>query len=399
MYTRITPTKNGIEAIQYARGGKDGKGHNDHEKRNLLIGGVNLLPDSVMPYEDQMNIYWKKASPKHKIQIRRIVGSFSKKELPPEDENSRFKAMEMATQFAESFYPDRQAAIFIQDDGVGGCIHFHLLVNDCSMTDGKGCDSAQQKFWYVQNNFDKMANEYIDLDPGNENAKDKITQTERKKRETNKEAEKSGEPGKVVYIWRDDLKARVKQSMAESIDREDFLRRLTKNGVEGEYRHSSKFGDYVIYELVDTSGFNGNIPKGYKFFKSKSYKMGTLYDLEELDKHIEENRCLLHGFNNDDQKELSPVEDKVTESSYSDLGTNTVIKEDIHHDNVFNEIIVSNTDNESEEPVLSIIESKPQRKEELSIKAKALFEVGMLLDEEMNPDIMREFDEFYDAFE
>lgn len=288
MFTRITPSKNGRESLQYARGSENGKGHNNKEHRNLLVGGVNLLPDSEMSYEDQMGIFWKKAKPNHKIQVRRIIGSFSKKELDPEDPNAKYKAMEMATEFSEKFYPDRQAAIFIQDDGEGGCIHFHLIVNDCAMTDNKGCSADQQKFWYVEKKFDELAKSYIELDTGGP-AKDKTTQTERRKRKENQKAIEAGEPEKVEYLWRDDMKSRIRESMKEATDREDFLKRLTAHGVEGEYRSSKKRGDYIIYELVDLSGFNGEPPKKNGYFKSKSFKMGDDFEIEELDRQIQNN--------------------------------------------------------------------------------------------------------------
>ena len=288
MFTRITPSKNGRESLQYARGSENGKGHNNKEHRNLLVGGVNLLPDSEMSYEDQMGIFWKKAKPNHKIQVRRIIGSFSKKELDPEDPNAKYKAMEMATEFSEKFYPDRQAAIFIQDDGEGGCIHFHLIVNDCAMTDNKGCSADQQKFWYVEKNFDELAKSYIELDAG-ELAKDKTTQTERRKRKENQKAIEAGEPEKVEYLWRDDMKSRIRESMKEATNREDFLMRLTAHGVEGEFRSSKKRGAYIIYELVDLSGFNGEPPKKNGYFKSKSFKMGDDFEIEELDRQIQNN--------------------------------------------------------------------------------------------------------------
>ena len=68
-YSRITGTKNGADAIDYARG--KGKGHNNKKVRNMVIGEVNLLPESVAPYEEQMQRYWNKASAKNKNQVRR----------------------------------------------------------------------------------------------------------------------------------------------------------------------------------------------------------------------------------------------------------------------------------------------------------------------------------------
>lgn len=283
MYTRITPSKNGREAIEYARG--NDKGHNGNETRNLLVGSVNMLPDDTMSYEEQMQVFWDKASTRHTVQVRRIVGSFSEKELDPNDPNSPHKALQMASEFVTEYYPDRQAAIFIQNDGVGGKLHFHAIVNDCDMTSAKGCSIHQQKAWYVEKNFDELAKSYIELDAG-EPAKDKVTQAERRKRQENQKAIEAGEPEKVKYLWRDDMKSRIREAMKEATDREDFLKRLTARGVEGEYRSSKKHGDYIIYELVDLSGFKGELPKKNEYFRSKSFKMGDDYELEELDRQI-----------------------------------------------------------------------------------------------------------------
>ena len=55
-YTRISHTRNGRAAIQYARG--NGKGHNGNENRNVLIGCVGMLPDEVEAFENQMAASW-----------------------------------------------------------------------------------------------------------------------------------------------------------------------------------------------------------------------------------------------------------------------------------------------------------------------------------------------------
>jgi len=276
MYTRITPSKNGRDAIQYARGNKEEKGHNGKETRNLLVGSVNMLPDETISYEDQMQLFWNKASARHEVQVRRIVGSFSEKELNPKDPNSPHKALQMASEFITEYYPDRQAAIFIQNDGVGGKLHFHAIVNDCDMISAKGCNIQQQKSWYVEKNFDEIAQQYFTLDLDKHDAADKTTQHERNMRQKNADGENN-------YIWKDDLKERIASAMSEASDRDDFLSKLTAHGVEGEYRTSKKVGDYIIYELFDTSGFDDKIPSN---LKSKSYKLGSDYGLEALDEHI-----------------------------------------------------------------------------------------------------------------
>ena len=102
-YSRITGTRNGADAIDYGRG--KGKGHNNKKVRNMVISEVNMLPETVLSYEKQMQKYWNKASAKNKNQVRRVIQSFSKRELNPDDPNDIQKANEIGIEFAQRAYP------------------------------------------------------------------------------------------------------------------------------------------------------------------------------------------------------------------------------------------------------------------------------------------------------
>ena len=274
MYTRITPAKDGAQAIAYARG-IEGRGHS-RARRNLYVAAVNMVPDEVMSFERQMGRCWRRASYRHEVQVRRIIASFSKKELDPDDPESPLKAAAMTMDFAEKFYPNRQAAVFVQADGEGGCVHVHLIVNDCDMTDYKGCTREQQKWWYVEKNFDEVAKNYIELDYGEGKTKNKKTLYERG----------AGEK----YKWKEDLKGRIADAMSAAVSRDDFLDRLAERGVEGTWQSSKKFGNYILYELKDLSLFEGELPKRSSYFRSKSYKLGEDFNLDKIDEVIEENK-------------------------------------------------------------------------------------------------------------
>lgn len=294
-YTRITPSRNGREAIDYALGGVDAKGHNGNEERNLLVGSVNMLPPEVMGYADQMDIYWRKASFRNLTQVRRIITSYSKDELDPKDPHSPEIALAIHQEHARTAYPGRQVLICVQVDGKGGCIHVHEIVNNVSMVDQKGCTTEQTKFHYVAKTVDNIAEKYIKLsmdykdkyDEKTHTAKipaNNVTQNERRMRNANQAAVQDGkEP--PHYIWKDDLKNRILAAMSEATSREDYLKRLTAHGVEGEYRTSKKQSNYIIYELTDTIGFDGSKIPGN--LKSKSYKLGSDYSLDTLDKMIQ----------------------------------------------------------------------------------------------------------------
>lgn len=65
----------------------------------------------------------------------------------------------------------------------------------------------------------------------------------------------------------------------------DWISNLTKYGVNVEVHDSKKRGKYYTYELMDTSKF----PDGKKIpanLKSRSYKLGTRYDAEEIESYF-----------------------------------------------------------------------------------------------------------------
>lgn len=296
-YSRITGTRYGADAIKYAR---DGHGHDGSDNRNRFVSTVNMFSEQVMSYEKQMEVYWNKASAKCKNQVRRVVQSFSRKELNPDNPEDILKANLIGRLMAEQAYPGHQAVVFTQTDGEGGLIHNHIIVNNINMMTTKGCTDEQTKFWYVQRYTDKIAEDYITLDRTKQSANDKTTRTERQKRKEGK------------YVWKDDLKERVSEAMKEASDRNDFLKRLKANGVKGVFRTSKKYGDFILYELVDTSNFGKEkIPTN---LKSKSYKMGTDYGVEKLDEMLQNPtlskviNTTIHGLTNNgtDKKKDSP---------------------------------------------------------------------------------------------
>lgn len=292
-YTRITPSRNGREAIAYALGDEKNKGHNGNEVRNLLVTSVGLSQEPPA-YADQMDEYWRQASSRNKTQVRRIITSYSKEELDPNDPKSALIAAEIAREHAKTAYPDRQVLICVQMDGVGGLIHTHTLVNNVSITDHKGCTDEQTKFHYVAKTIDSIAKQYIDLsmdysDKWDEKTgrailpKDKVNQNVRRMRDANREAVASGEE-KTFYIWQDDLKNRVLLAMDEATTREDFEQCLTKHGVEiGRSGYSKKHGEYFTFELIDTTGF-AEPPS--KDMKVRSYNLGDDFTPEALERRL-----------------------------------------------------------------------------------------------------------------
>lgn len=285
-YTRVTRTANGHGALMYAYG--KGKGHNGSDVRNDLIANVNILPG--VPAEIQMQKYWNRARANHKTQVIRVVQSFSVRELNPDEPADILTANIIGQEFVQKYYPDRQAVVFTQTDGKSGLIHNHVIISDTDMTSSRGCDKQQYYQPTLAKWTDEIAGQYFELDFGDTTVPDKTTQTERAMRAL-------GE-----YVWKDDLKSRITEAMNESESEEDWIRNLPAHGVNIEVHDSRKRGKYYTYELMDTDGFGDNkIPQN---LKSRSYKLGTLYDAEHVQEYFSEKELehRVHGNRNEDNE-------------------------------------------------------------------------------------------------
>ena len=293
-YTRVTRTANGHGALMYAYG--KGKGHNGSDVRNDLIANVNILPG--VPAEIQMQKYWNRARANHKTQVIRVVQSFSINELNPDELEDILTANMIGQEFAQTHYPDRQAVVFTQTDGKSHLVHNHIIISDTDMTSSKGCDKQQYYQPTLAQWTNEIAGQYFELDFGDTTVPDKTTQTERAKRAL-------GE-----YVWKDDLKSRITEALNESKSEEDWIKNLPAHGVNIEVHDSKKRGKYYTYELMDTDGFGDKkIPQN---LKSRSYKLGTLYDAEHVQEYFSEKEMehKLHGNRNEDNEHTTVQEDE-----------------------------------------------------------------------------------------
>lgn len=278
MYSRITASKNGREAMRYA----DGKGPGQHG-RNVLVTTINMIPNGK--YTEQMVPLWKKARANHKVQVRRIIISFSKNELDPNNEEDVEIANTIVREFIKTYYPDRQAALFFQRDGKGGCLHCHAIVNDISLNDHKGCTRTQQYFKYVRNGIDAVAAKFIELDDGGK-LKSKQTHTERAKAEKaarimNEHPELQGDElrqvliEKKAYSYKEDMKERIHEAAIKSFDLKTFFSELKTRGIEAIKKISPKYGEHYVYDFA-------SCPVGAKNTKARSYKLGYSFGPEAV---------------------------------------------------------------------------------------------------------------------
>ncbi len=273
-YSKVMRRKSGRAVLKYAIG-KDGKGHNEHERRNEVIGCVNLLPG--VSIANQMQRYWNLASEQHKTQVIHVIQSFSKKEFDPDNPLDLEKANQVGVEMAKTYYPNRQVAVFTQIDGKSGCVHNHLVINDVEMETYKGCDKQQYHFPSVKRWTNEITQKYTVLDKGEKNP-DKLTQTEKTKIE-------NGE-----YSWKEDMRERIKKALSECETQNDFFGKLQSNGISVQHktakRDTAKHKEFYVYELKDLS----NVPEGEKAprnTKLRSYNLGNSYDVDGVKEYFD----------------------------------------------------------------------------------------------------------------
>ena len=96
-------------------------------------------------------------------------------------------------------------------------------------------------------------------------------------REENEEAADNG--GEAAYIWKDDLRERIRIAMENATSEDDFLEALEDEGVTARYGTSKRYGEYISYELVDVPDQMAN---GGRKCKARSYTLGEAYGVDAL---------------------------------------------------------------------------------------------------------------------
>ena len=96
-----------------------------------------------------------RARERHKIQIIHVIQSFSKNEFDPKNPEDIQKANLVGQEIVRKHYPGRQALVCTQTDVIGGCVHNHILINDVSMVDNKGCTNVPSSLepWVLGGDF------------------------------------------------------------------------------------------------------------------------------------------------------------------------------------------------------------------------------------------------------
>ncbi|MBP3330333.1 MAG: relaxase/mobilization nuclease domain-containing protein [Clostridia bacterium] len=260
-YTTVSRVENGRSLLEYIL---QEKGHNGNAVRNMMKSSVAMNDNE--DYGTQMDRYWRRARSNHKVQIIHIIQSFSPKEFSRDNPDDVLKVNMIGQDFVSEHYKGRQALICTQADGKGKCLHNHILINDVSMINSKGCDNEEYHHKNVSEWSDKIVANYI-IPIETKEADEKLTRTEILKREKEK------------YVYKDDIRKRVEKTMENVSSEKEFLEKLFDNGVvaKKKKRGTKDKEEYYLYELLDLS----EVPEGTRLPKYnltiKSYNLGAAY--------------------------------------------------------------------------------------------------------------------------
>ena len=269
-YTTVSRVENGRSLLEYIL---QEKGHNGNAARNMMKSSVAMNDNE--DYGTQMDRYWRRARSNHKVQIIHIIQSFSPKEFSRDNPDDVLKVNMIGQDFVSEHYKDRQALICTQADGKGKCLHNHILINDVSMINSKGCDNEEYHHKNVSEWSDKIVANYI-IPIETKEADEKLTRTEILKRENKK------------YVYKDDIRKRVEKTMENVSSEKEFLEKLFDNGVvaKKKKRGTKDKEEYYLYELLDLS----EVPEGTRLPKYnltiKSYNLGAAYGPKAVAKAI-----------------------------------------------------------------------------------------------------------------
>ena len=257
MYTKIHHSRNGTKSLRYCLG--NGHGHNGNNKRNLRISTINMKKPSGN-YAAQMSEYWRFGRSNHHNQTRNIIISYSDNELSPHDEADIEIADHIAREFVKKYYPNRQAVIFTQADGKGKKLHTHIIINDVSITDHKGCNKAQCRHSNIKKWSNKIASKYIELDDG-KRSRFKRTNKEKEKIENSNELRKHNEELNYKqlrdlliktdnYSYKEDMRTIILHARNKTENEADFINLLERFGVTTTKKSSKKKGDYYVFDYA-----------------------------------------------------------------------------------------------------------------------------------------------------
>lgn len=261
-YTRVTNTKSGSGAIRYAF---EESTHKEGVERVLQSSGNNLDPHFAM---EQMRKTWDSFNKKEgeSVQMYRIIQSFSLDELDPSNLEDIDKANAIGLELASELYNDKQSLVVTQADGEGGKLHNHILVNSVGFVDGKSLRGERTGWKHISKASDRVIDKYGLTPIESGVSKDKRTMGEIKR------------ASRGEYVWKDDLKARINETMSnvDIVSESEF-----QDTMRDDFGVDVKFANRGLsYSFVD----DDNTQR-----KARASRLGSDFGKQTLEDKFKEN--------------------------------------------------------------------------------------------------------------
>lgn len=268
--TRVSAARrNGTAAVKYAMNDM-AKNKKSGQKRALVATGLNVDPAYAAEQMHATRDAHGKAD--GFVQAYRIVQSFGDNELDPTSADDAYKANELGLALAEELFEGHEVIVVTQNDGIGGKLHNHIIVNAVSFVDGKSLRGMATHHKTVSKASDAILERYGM----------KVTE-----RGVNTGADKKqvgelrlGDAEK--YVWKDDLRERIGEALADRsvTSRESFVEKMGDSGVGVDYKGEAGNEWGVTFNFEDEDG---------KKRKSRGKTLGTDYDLQAIADALEAN--------------------------------------------------------------------------------------------------------------
>ena len=241
----VSSSRNVVGFMKYVR---DDKAHSEGRDRFIGYETQNVMLSTA---EKSMFASLKRHGKTKNVHGTAVMVSFDKSELSSENPDDIDKACRISMNVCRKMVMDNEynrlenvsdeakrlemawaeadkykIVSVAQDDGKGGNLHVHSYILNINPETGRSLDGTSRRHNFVKKALsEEMARENVQEFDFTK-VKDKATKWEKERRE------------KGQYVWRDDLKNRIKDALnsPESVSDETFTMELGKRGVDTRKR-------------------------------------------------------------------------------------------------------------------------------------------------------------------
>ena len=270
-------SENGTNTLNYIKG-KNGKGHNGHEVRNVVVSAIDCSCD-LDEAKQMMQTEWSKPH-QSKVQTHHYIQSFEKTELDPTNPDDISKCNELGYQLAQKIIgkSHHMAVIATQIDGKSGLLHNHIVICNQDYQTGKALAGRAASIKTARKKNDAV------LKANGMNQPDKLTDEYTANTDLVRKIEDNG-----GYSWKGDLQRRIEQAQQKSGDWNEFTDNLDELGVtirafkkkayrNGKLIDPSQKMKTITYSFTDNNG---------KEEKCRATRLGSEYDFNSLEQSFE----------------------------------------------------------------------------------------------------------------